>query len=309
MTTALPADFHIWATCILVVLSVVAFASERIRVEVSGLSVLVVLILLFEIFPLAPRPGAEPVDTARLITGFANPALIAVMALLVLGHGLSRTGALDWVLTFFLSVTGDHRLLALGISFAAVFIASAFVNNTPIVIIFIPILESIARRFDMAPGTVMMPLSFVAVLAGMTTLIGSSTNLLVSGALVESGLAPLGFFDFTVPGLVLAAVGILYLGIIAPRLLRKRNSAVNRFTTGAHRRFVAQIDVGAESKLVGAEAAFNTLGIKGARLILVQRHEHSNVPPFNGLTLQAGDTSSCWQPARRWVKPRRPIPT
>ena len=289
MTAMASIGIHAWATYLLVVVAIFAFASDRIRGEITALGILVALVLLFERYPLAPQAGAERIDTGRLLAGFANPALIAVLALLVLGQGLSRTGALDWALKAFLAVTGESVLLAIVICFAVVLIASAFVNNTPIVVIFIPILETIGRRFQIAPSGLMMPLSFAAILAGMTTLIGSSTNLLVSGAVTQAGLPALGFFEFAVPGLILAGVGMVYLALVAPRLLRRRISPTTRFTTGLHRRFVAQLSVGAESKLVGVKAAFNALEIKGTRLILMQRNERSIVPPFNEIEIQPGD--------------------
>ncbi len=291
MTASIAGSFHIWATYLLVVLAIFGFASERLRVEITSLLILVALILLFELFPL---PGGEAakarLDTTVLVAGFANPALIAVMALLVLGHGLSRAGALDWVLKLFLDITGDRPTLAILICFAAVFAGSAFVNNTPIVVIFIPILETLSRRFQISSSRIMMPLSYAAILAGMTTLLGSSTNLLVSGTLKQIGAKPLGFFDFTVPGLVLAAAGLAYLALVAPRLLRRRRSPMGRLVIGEQRRFIAQLTVGDESKLIGQKARFNLLGIRGSRLILVQRDEHSHVPPFGDLEIRYGDT-------------------
>lgn len=284
------ATFHIWLTYALLVTAIALFVSERIRIEISALIVLMALVVLFELMPLTPAPGQPPLDTGRLIAGLANPALVAVMALLVLGHGLSRAGALDWALKAFMTITGDRQVLAIVVAFVTVLVASAFVNNTPIVIIFIPILESIARRFELAPSQLMMPLSFAAILAGMTTLIGSSTNLLVSGAMKQAGMAPLGFFDFTIFGMNLAAIGLIYLIVVAPRLLKQRRSPMKRFTTGADRHYVAQMVVGEESKLIGETAVFNVLGIKGSRLILVQRREKSHVPPFNELAIAAGDT-------------------
>jgi di/tricarboxylate transporter len=289
MTDALGGSFHIWATYALVVAAIVGFASERIRVEVTSLLLLVALLLLFEFFPIIDPDGENLLDTGRLLVGFANPALIAVLALLVLGNGLWRSGALDWALRLFLDRVGNRRRLAIGACFTTVFAASPFVNNTPVVVIFIPILETIVRRFSMTPSTVMMPLSFTAILAGMTTLIGSSTNLLVSGTLSQLGEGPLGFFDFTIPGLVLASVGLIYIVLVMPRLLRRRHSPVQRFMTGRHRRFIAQFTVGNASKLIGAVARFNLLGVRGSRLLLVQRGEHPYVPPFDDLKIREGD--------------------
>ncbi|MCT7375542.1 SLC13 family permease [Chelativorans salis] len=289
MTEALGGTFHIWATYVLVVVAIAGFAWERIQVEVVSLLVLVALLLLFELFPLADADGENPLDSRRLLAGFANPALIAVLALLVLGNGLWRSGALDWALRRFLQRVGKRRHLAFGICFATVFVASPFVNNTPVVVIFIPILETIVRNFSMPPSRVMIPLSFTAILAGMTTLIGSSTNLLVSGALSQLGEEPLGFFDFTVPGLVLASVGLTYVVLVVPRLLRPRHSPMQRHLTGKNRRFITQLTVGKESKLIGKIARFDLLGIRGSRLLLVQRGEYGHVSPFGNLKLREDD--------------------
>ncbi|WP_259781004.1 SLC13 family permease [Aestuariispira ectoiniformans] len=284
------ATFHIWSTYALALAAIVGFASEKIRIEITALLVLVALLVLFEFFPLLGPDGENLLDVGSLLAGFANPALVAVLALLILGNGLWRSGALDWALRRFLQLVGDRRLLAIGICFATVFVTSPFINNTPVVVIFIPILETIVRRFSMAPSTVMMPLSFIAILAGMTTLIGSSTNLLVSGTLGQLGRGALGFFDFVIPGLVLASVGLVYVVLVMPHFLHRRASPVQRFISGKHRRFITQFTVGEEPKLLNMPVQFGLLGISGARLILLQRGEHPFIPPYNdNLTISKGD--------------------
>ena len=92
------ATLHIWMTYALLAVAIAMFVSERIRIEISALIILVTLVVLFELVPMAPPPGQARLDTGRLIAGLANPALVAVMALLILGHGPSRAGALDWTL-------------------------------------------------------------------------------------------------------------------------------------------------------------------------------------------------------------------
>jgi Na+/H+ antiporter NhaD/arsenite permease-like protein len=99
---------------------------------------------------------------------------------------------------------------------------SAIMNNIPVVVIFIPIMQAVATRLNRAPSWLMMPLSFAAMLGGMTTLIGSSTNLLVSSTLVDLGERPFGFFDFTIPGPLLAGIRLVYLLTIAPPILPDR---------------------------------------------------------------------------------------
>lgn len=280
---------HIWTIYVLVLAAIFGFASERIQVEITSLVVLVALLLLYGFFPVTGTTGENLLDAHRLLVGFANPALIAVMALLILGNGLWRSGALDWALSFVLNRYGSHRRLTIVICFATVIVASPFVNNTPVVVIFIPILETVARRLSVPSSMVMMPLSFTAILAGMTTLIGSSTNLLISGTLSQLGLEPLGFFDFIFPGVVLASVGLMYIALVMPRLLQQRHSPIKRFVSGKRRRFIAQLTVGYESQLIGEAARFNLLGIQGARLMLVQRGEASHTAPFDSFMIREGD--------------------
>ena len=289
--SSLGADsFHIWATYALVVVAIVGFAIDRIKVEMTALVLLVALLLLFELIPLRGSDGKVLLNTTDLLAGFANPALISVLALLVLGNGLWRTGALDWAIKQLFQKTGRSYKSAIFICFFVVFIASPFVNNTPVVVIFIPILETVVQRFSHSPSSVMMPLSFIAILAGMTTLVGSSTNLLVSGTMVELGQKPLEFFGFFVPGLVLAGVGLMYLLIATPLLLPRRSSPARRFISGNHRRFITQFTVGDETKLIGARICFNLLRIRGARLILVLRGEQRLIPPYQALAICEGDT-------------------
>ncbi|MBT3792556.1 MAG: SLC13 family permease [Rhodospirillales bacterium] len=290
MIEPLSAQLHIWMSIGLIGVAVYLYVSERLNIERSSMVILALLLLGFSLVPMAPMAGFQKIDAALLLSGFANPALIAVLCLLIMGQGLVRTGALDWVVRFILRITGGNGYAAIALTFAAVLLSSPFINNTPVVIIFIPILESVALQHNISVSRIMMPLSFVAILAGMTTLMGSSTNLLISGALSQSGERALGFFDFAVPGLVLVGVGILYLAFIAPKLLKDRTSPIAQFTEGPHRRFIAQLTVTESSKLVGEDVRFDLLGIRGSRVILSQRDEQATAPPFDGLTVQPGDT-------------------
>ena len=202
--------FEMWATLFLTVLAVVAYASEWISIELTSVGVLVALLLLFHVTPLisgtAPQLGPEDI-----LGGFSSPALIAVSALLVIGQAMVSTGALEGIARFLVWLSRGSFYRAYAFSLGYVTASSAFLNNTPIVIIFMPILRSIAERYGRSAGAVMMPLSFAAILGGTLTLIGTSTNLLVSGELARLGQQPLGFFDLTVPGLVLALAGGAYI--------------------------------------------------------------------------------------------------
>ncbi|HEX5079353.1 MAG TPA: SLC13 family permease, partial [Geminicoccaceae bacterium] len=177
---------------------------------------------------------------------------------------------------------------ALVLTLGYVTASSAFLNNTPIVVIFIPIMRSVAERFGRSPVAVMMPLSFAAILGGMLTLIGTSTNLLVSGELVKLGYRPFGFFELTVPGLVLALAGGAYV-MLLPRLLRPRHPRPG-LAAPEGRQFIAEIDIVSGSKLIGESSRAGLFpGLPDVTVRLIQRGYRTILPPFENVTLEEGD--------------------
>ena len=167
-----------------------------------GAVVVAVLALFFHVFPVTGPEGSNLLDARTLIAGLADPALIAVLALLVVGQGIVRTGALEGPARRLATLRRHHPMLAVALALGAAAAVSAVLNNTPVVVIFIPLMTALAGRLHRSVSSVMMPLSFACILGGMTTLIGSSTNLLVASAAEQVGLQRLTFFDFTIPGLV-----------------------------------------------------------------------------------------------------------
>jgi di/tricarboxylate transporter len=282
-------SFPVAFTFLIVVVAIVLFATERISIELSALAILSLLLLFFEIFPMLDAAGRNVLSVPDLLQGFANPALIAVLALLVLGQGVIRTDALGWSTGYILDLARKNASLSFALAFGSVLVLSPFLNNTPVVVLFVPILQVLAHRLRHPASRVMMPLSFIAIFGGMTTLIGTSTNLLVSGALTQLDEAPLGFFDVTVPGLVLVAVGLAYLVAFGPRLLPDRPSFSERLMTGRIPRFVAKLTVATDAALVGQPAASKVLDIPKTRLILIQRDERAIPAPFHGIELRPND--------------------
>jgi di/tricarboxylate transporter len=273
----------------LIVLALAFYASEKLSYEITSLTVICALLLLFHFVPVAGPDGINRMGPGRILSGFANPALITVLALLVIGDGLSRTGALGQGAWLLLRVVRGHTAASIVLGLVTVMVVSAFLNNIPVVVIFIPIIQTLADRLGRGAGRYMMPLSFAAILGGMTTLIGSSTNLLVSGMLVELGQRPFGFFDFTIPGLVLALGGLVYVVFVAPRLLPTREPLRGGMPVSG-RQFVAQIKVLPESKLIGAESLLGVFpALSDITVLTIQRGEQEILPPFDEIRLQADD--------------------
>ncbi|MDX1731223.1 MAG: SLC13 family permease, partial [Aurantimonas coralicida] len=162
-------------------------------------------------------------------------------------------------------------------------------NNTPVVVIFIPILTMLATQRGISPSRVFMPLSFLSILGGVTTLIGSSTNLLVAGVAARSGIT-LDFFDFTIPGLAIAVVGGIYVIKVMPRILTPREGPQGRVVDAGGKQFLGEIDITEEHAFVGSTARaglFTDLGDLMPRMIL--RDDETFLPPFDGVSLQPGD--------------------
>jgi di/tricarboxylate transporter len=273
----------------LIVVALAFYATEKLSYEMTSLAVICALLLLFHFMPIAGPDGNNLMGAGRILSGFANPALITVLALLVIGDGLSRTGALGQGAWLLLRMARGNTAASIVLGLVAVMAVSAFLNNIPVVVIFIPIMQALADKLGRGAGRYMMPLSFAAILGGMTTLIGSSTNLLVSGMLVELGERPFGFFDFTVPGLVLALGGLAYVIFVAPRLLPNRAPLRGGLPVSG-RQFVAQIKVLPESKLIGAESRLGVFpALSDITVLTIQRGEESILPPFDDIRLQADD--------------------
>jgi di/tricarboxylate transporter len=276
-----------WLVFAVIGVAVLAYASERLPIEHISFAVIVVLLLVFHLAPV--DVAGQTVDSRRLLAGFAEPALVSVLCLLVMGQGLVRTGALDGLADMLTSGSRRQALVITVLALAAVLLLSAFINNTPVVVIFIPVVAALAGQLGSAASRLMMPLSFAAILGGSMTLMGSSTNLLAAGAARAAGQPAIGFFDFVVPGAVLAGVGLVYVIAVLPRLLPDRETYKEDYV-GAGRQFIAQVRVLPGGPLEGQRPVagmFPTLPDMTVRLI--QRGGHAELPPFEDLTLVADD--------------------
>ena len=277
--------FHMWATFAIVAAAVVLYYRESFSIEAISVGVIVVLLLFFVAFPVE---GPMRLDSAALLGGFAAPALVAIMALLVVGQGLYQTGALEAPIHRLSGSLQDSPRRTLALVFGIAFVISMFMNNTPVVVMFVPILSAIAASARSPASLFMMPLSFLCILAGMTTLIGSSTNLLVNDVLIRTTGDGLGFFTQLAPGMVLALVGGLYIILAAPVLLPRKAGLEDEITSSG-KQYIAQIAVtpghplNGETPRVGIYPALKSLTVR-----MVQRGDQMLLPPFEQ-TLQPGD--------------------
>jgi len=289
MDLVLDPTLQMWVVIVVTVATMISFAVERVSLEMTALGALVFLLIWFQIFPLEAPDGSNALDPGVILRGFANPSLIAVLALLVMGQAMVQTGALNGLTRTFVRLSRRHRRLSLSSGFTGVLTTSAFLNNTPVVVMFIPIMQALAARLGWSTSRLMMPLSFAAILGGMTTLIGSSTNLLVSSALSGMGEAPLTLFQFSVIGVCMAAVGVVYVIVVLPRILPHRGGMAGMLAAEG-KQFVAEIDVTGGSRLVGSRpVAGQFKDLPDVTVRLIQRGGHNILPPFEDESLQVGD--------------------
>jgi di/tricarboxylate transporter len=279
-----------WITFGVILATVAFFAWEKYPIELVGFASLAVMLVVFHVLPVLDENGRNRLDAAAILSGFANHALITVLALMVLGQAIVRTHALEGVVNLILKVTGAHWRWSVWVLFFIAMVLSGFVNNTPIIVIMIPILQAMATQLRIAPSKIMMRVNMAVILGGMTTVIGSSTNLLAAGIFESMVGRTVGMFDITPIGAVLALAGFAYVLGIAPKLLPARESLSTAMAGDSGRQYLAQITIGERSALVGRSPVAGVFpGLKDVTVQMVQRGEHAELPPFDHLGLAAGD--------------------
>lgn len=297
---ALP-NMHALAVMIMIAVALFLFARDNIPLETTSLVVLVVLAIGFQIFPYEAADG-EVLSPSDFFLGFGNRALIAVSALMIVGQGLISTGALEPVGRVLASLWKRSPTLSLLMTLLMTAFLSAFINNTPIVVLMLPILIGVAVKTGMSPSGTLIPMGFASIVGGMATTIGTSTNLLVVNVAADMGMQRFNMFDFIGPVVIAGAVSILYLWLIAPRIIPARTPPMNR---GVSRVYTAQIELNPDSNYVDRSLAdaISRLGEK----ITVETIQRGKVfiNPLPDVKLRGGDritTSNTQQNLREFAR-------
>lgn len=240
---------HAAASILLAALMFYGFASGRARVEIISLMTVGAIALGLYFFPLA---DTKPADGLKLaFEGFGHYALITICALMVMGRGLVVTGALDPAARALTKIWRINRQLGLFVTLALAMALSMMINDTPVLVLLIPILVQLATNGGMPASKTLMPVNAALLIGGMATTIGTSTNLLVMSIATDLGMQPMTVFQFTPIVLIAALVAFPYIWLVMPRLLSDNSRDVGR----AHRRFVATLRIGGDSAMIGLTRA------------------------------------------------------
>lgn len=270
----------IFLTLLVVGLALVAFVVEWFPIDITALIVAIVLILLGLV---TPEEG---------ISGFSNSATITVMCMFILSTGIARTGILQVARDFLINYGGkdpSRQILVMG---AIVGPITAFINNTAVVAVFLPIVEDWCKKQRISPSKLLIPLSYATVLGGMITVIGTSTNVLASGISKQLGYGEFTLFQFTTLGIITFLVGLLYLALVAPKLLPNRKPSTSQSLSQDYGLddYVTELIITPDSNLIG-----QTLRASGLQrrydidvLELFRQGAHFP-PPLADKVLTAGD--------------------
>jgi len=261
-----------------IVLTLILFISEWLPVDITALTIMVLLIMLGLV---TPEEG---------ISGFSSSATITVMAMFILSAGIARTGAIQIVSELLVKwggKTSSQQILALGVIAGPI---SGVINNTAVLAVFLPIVEDLCRQQRISPSKLLIPLSYASILGGMITVIGTSTNILASGLSDKLGYGTFSLFQFTKLGLITFTIGLTYLVLIAPRLLPNKKAAGSDTQEYGLQDYVSEIVIPPGSSLVGQTLRSTQIQRKFDMDVLeIIRNETRFAQPLADKILQPGD--------------------
>ncbi len=272
-------NFEVVVSLILLLTMIVFFVTEIVPIEVTALSTAVLMVIL----------GILP--SKEFLNILSNPAPWTIICMFVLSGALVRTGVLDKVGDFISSNTKKSPLFVIFLLIVITIILSAFINNTPVVLVLIPIVLKLANEMKISASKLLIPLSYLAIMGGMLTLVGTSTNLLIDGVAQSYDLEPFGMFEITPIAAVLAIIGIIYLFLFSSILLPERGSMSDILSGRDSMSFLTEVVIPRGSPLIDKiSTETNIFNRDGMRVINILRNDNSLGSNFSDeISFKAGD--------------------
>ena len=272
-------NFEVVISLILLVTMIVFFVTEIVPIEVTALSTAVLMVIL----------GILP--SKEFLNILSNPAPWTIICMFVLSGALVRTGVLDKVGDFISSNTKKSPLFVIFLLIVITIILSAFINNTPVVLVLIPIVLKLANEMKISASKLLIPLSYLAIMGGMLTLVGTSTNLLIDGVAQSYDLEPFGMFEITPIAVVLAIIGVIYLFLFSSILLPERGSMSDILSGRDSMSFLTEVVIPRGSPLIDKiSTETNIFNRDGMRVINILRNDNSLGSNFSDeISFKAGD--------------------
>jgi di/tricarboxylate transporter len=254
----------IWLVTIILVIAMLLLITERLPVDLTSIGIMVALIL------------SGILTSKEAIAGFASPAVITVGSMFLISKGMIRTGAVGFISQKVLQYSRGRPKLAMVLILAIVGLASAFINNTPVVVLFIP-------KF-------LIPISYASILAGTCTLIGTSTNIIISDLSAMYGFGALGMFELSQLGVPIALIGIAFLIFAAPGLMPSMHNPVCELKNDAHRRYLAELQVPRGSRIIGEDPdSYFAQKYSGTQVLELIRYSHIFYPDRDAVKIAPDD--------------------
>ena len=277
----------IWIVSLILVVTLFLLITEKIPVDVTAIGIIVVLMVSRILSPL------------EAVVGFANPAVITVAAMLMISQGMVRTGAVGFIGQKVIEYSKGSPKLSLLVTLLIVALASAFINNTPVVVLFIPIILNLSCEYNLSPSKFLIPVSYASILAGTCTLIGTSTNIIISDLSVIYGYGGIGMFELSRLGIPIALLGLAFVYVCSPLLMPGHTTPTCEMEDREDKRYLAELSVPEDSSMVGQDSAaffekqYPTLElfeiVRGSRIIPLS--DDSLTIAFRDLMLIKGSAS------------------
>ena len=271
-------NFEILIVLSLIVLAFSLFVTEKFPLDVTALLILSILLI------------GQFLTIEEAISGFSNPAVITIGLLFILSYALQKTRILEYLIIRINKLVSRSKNLGLGVYLLTIAIASALMNNTAIVAVFMPVTIRLAHQYKVSPSKLLIPLSYAAIMGGTLTLVGTSTNLLVNAIYVDNGGVSLGMFEFAQYGWIPLTIGLVYVIWIAPLILPSR-TITSSLTKSYHMAgYLTEMKISNDSPLIGKTCRDRNINQNYDVMVLdIQREGYLISTKVGEKIIQAGD--------------------